>query len=38
MSLAIKIMIDFSRNCLWKLNVEYIFEIYVTFKLIDDFR
>ncbi len=32
----IKIIIDFSRNLLCELTVEYIAEIYVIIKLIDD--
>jgi len=33
----IKIIIDFSKNLLCELIVEYIVKIYVTIKLIDDF-
>jgi hypothetical protein len=33
----IKIIIDFSRNLLCEFTVEYIVEIYVSIKLIDDF-
>jgi hypothetical protein len=38
MSLAIKIIIEFSKTNLFELNVEYILEIYVTLKLIDDLK
>jgi hypothetical protein len=34
----IKIIIDFSKEELCELNVECIVEIYVTFKLIYDFK
>jgi hypothetical protein len=38
MPLAIKIIIEFSKPNLFELNVEYILEIYVTLKLIDDLK
>jgi hypothetical protein len=38
MSLIIRITIDFSKKLLCELNVEYIVEIYVIIKLIDDFK
>jgi hypothetical protein len=36
--MMIKIIIGFLRNLLCELNVEYTNEIYVTIKLIDDFK
>jgi len=38
MSLIIKITIEFLNKLLCELNVEYIVEIYVNIKLIDDFN